>query len=304
MKKQFASVWSVSALDKKNKLKKHGRLRLLIQVCFAALSNGYLAGFAHGRIFQGASKYICTPGLNCYSCPGALASCPIGALQATLTSKQFHVSLYALGMITVFGTIFGRVICGFLCPFGLLQDLLFRIPFIKKLRRLPGERFLRFLRFAFLGIFVILLPMVVADVVGIGDPWFCKYVCPTGTIEGGIPLVLMNEGLRSAIGFLYTWKLVILGVILLLSIILFRPFCRYICPLGAIYGLFNKISFTKFKVDEEKCIKCGACQKACKLDISVWKDPNSIDCIRCGDCKTVCPTGAIQNAFQTKKSNK
>ncbi len=290
--------------NKKNKLKRHSRIRLLIQASFAALSNGYIAGFAHGKIFQGASKYLCTPGLNCYSCPGALASCPIGALQATLTSKQFHISLYALGFITLFGTLFGRLICGFLCPFGLLQDLLFRIPFIKKLRRLPGERALRFLRFVILALFVILLPMAVADAVGIGDPWFCKYICPTGTLEGGIPLVLLNEGLRSAIGFLYTWKLLILGVLLLASIIIFRPFCRYICPLGAIYGLFNKVSLTKFKIDDKKCIQCGACKQTCKLDIEVWKNPNSIDCIKCGDCKNICPTGAIQNAFQIKKQDK
>ncbi len=288
-------------MAKDNKLKKQGRFRLIVQAAFAALSNGYIAGFAKGRIFQGASKYLCTPGLNCYSCPGAVLSCPIGALQATLTAKQFAVSLYAFGIITVFGTLFGRVVCGFLCPFGLLQDLLFKIPFIKKLRRLPCERLLRYIRFVILGLFVILLPMVVADAVGIGDPWFCKYICPVGTLEGGIPLVLLNEGLRSAIGFLYTWKLFILAFVIILSIILFRPFCRYICPLGAIYGLFNKISFSKFKVDENKCVKCGACQKECKLDIAVWKDPNSIDCIKCGACKAACPTGAIENEFKIIK---
>ncbi len=288
-------------MAKDNKLKKQGRFRLIVQAAFAALSNGYIAGFAKGRIFQGASKYLCTPGLNCYSCPGAVLSCPIGALQATLTAKQFAVSLYAFGIITVFGTLFGRVVCGFLCPFGLLQDLLFKIPFIKKLRRLPCERLLRYIRFVILGLFVILLPMAVADAVGIGDPWFCKYICPAGTLEGGIPLVLLNEGLRSAIGFLYTWKLFILAFVIIFSIILFRPFCRYICPLGAIYGLFNKISFSKFKVDENKCVKCGACQKECKLDIAVWKDPNSIDCIKCGACKAACPMGAIENEFKIIK---
>lgn len=290
--------------EKNNKLRTHRRFRTIVQACFAAISNGYVSGFAHGRIFEGVTKYVCVPGLNCYSCPGALGACPIGSLQATLTSRQFNIALYVLGMLTVFGTLMGRMICGFLCPFGLVQELLFRIPFVKKLRSLPGERGLRFLRFFFLAVFVILLPMTVADAVGVGEPWFCKYICPAGTLEGGIPLVLLNEGLRRAVGFLYTWKLLILAVVLLLSVILFRPFCRYICPLGALYGLFHKVSFCRFKVDEAKCTKCGACQMVCGLDIPVWQKPNSIDCIRCGECKKVCPTGAITNMFELKPHKK
>lgn len=209
--------------------------------------------------------------------------------------------MYVFGILTIFGTLAGRLICGFLCPFGLIQDLFHKIPFVKKLRKLPGEKGLRFLRFFFLGIFVILLPMVVADAVGIGDPWFCKYICPVGTLEAGIPLVLLNRGLRSVVGFLYMWKLLILVITLFMSILLFRPFCRYICPLGALYGLFNRFSLYRYYVDTEKCINCGACQKACRLDIPVWKKPNSIDCIRCGECKDACPTGAI-STLRKKRS--
>ncbi|MBR4288175.1 MAG: 4Fe-4S binding protein [Clostridia bacterium] len=279
-------------MDKKRKVPR-SRLRLLIQCAFAALSNGYLKGFATGKIYTGPLKVLCTPGLNCYSCPGALSACPIGALQAVTGSALFHTALYVFGLLTVFGTVMGRLVCGFLCPFGLFQDLLWKIPWIKKLRRLPGEKFLRYLRFVFLSLFVILLPMVVADAVGIGDPWFCKYICPAGTLEAGIPLVLMNRGLRNAIGFLYSWKLFILGGIVLLSVILCRPFCRYLCPLGAIYGLFNRFALYRYEVDAAKCTSCGACQKACEFEIPVWKQPNSMDCIRCGKCRDVCPTGAI-----------
>ncbi|MCQ2536937.1 MAG: 4Fe-4S binding protein [Lachnospiraceae bacterium] len=277
------------------------KIRLFVQVAFTALSNGYIKGFAEGKIYKGPIKYACVPGLNCYSCPGALGGCPIGSLQATLTSRQFSFSLYALGFITVFGTLFGRLICGFLCPFGLLQDLLFKIPFVKKLRSLPGERFLRFIRYVILAVFVIILPMCIADMVGVGDPWFCKYICPVGTLEGGIPLVLLNKAMRSAIGFLYTWKVTILIVTIVFSILIYRPFCRYICPLGAIYGLFNKISFHRYRIDEEKCTKCGVCQKACKLDIPVYEKPDSIDCIRCGACKDACAKGAITDAIDIKK---
>ena len=278
----------------KSKLKKHSRIRLIIQASFAALSNGYIKGFANGQIFEGSSKFICVPGMNCYSCPGALGACPIGSLQATLNAREYKISMYVVGLLVIFGTFLGRFVCGFLCPFGLVQDLLFKIPFVRKIRRLPGEKGLRHLRFLFLCVFVILLPMFVIDITGLGEPWFCKWICPVGTLEGGIPLVLLNNAMRKAAGFIFRWKLAILLVTILSSIIIYRPFCRYICPLGAIYGIFNKISFYRIKIDSEKCTKCGACQKICKLDVPVWQNPNSMDCIRCGDCKSACPHGAIK----------
>lgn len=271
------------------------RLRLLIQIGFAALTNGYIKGFAHGKIYEGDLKYACVPGMNCYSCPGALGSCPIGSLQATLNAREYMVSLYVFGIIALFGTIFGRFVCGFLCPFGLIQDLLFKIPFVKKIRTIKGkgEKCLRWLRYLILAVFVIILPMFVVDITGLGKPWFCKYICPVGTLEGGIPLVLLDKSMRAAAGFLFQWKLVILCITLLVSIIIYRPFCRYICPLGAVYGLFNKVSFLRYKVDETKCTKCGACQRVCKLNIKVYENPNSLDCIRCGECKAACPKKAL-----------
>ena len=273
---------------------KISKLRLFVQALFTALSNGYVKGFAHGKIYQGDLKYICVPGMNCYSCPGALGSCPIGALQSTLNSRSYNISLYVFGLISLFGVIFGRFVCGFLCPFGLIQDLLFKISFVKKVQKLKGEKFLRGIRFLILAVFVIILPMFVIDITGLGKSWFCKYICPVGTLEGGIPLVLMNENLRAAVGFLFKWKVAILVGILLFSIIIYRPFCRYICPLGAIYGVFNKISFVRYSVDDSKCTKCGVCQKNCKLNIKVYENPNSIDCIRCGSCKDGCPAKAIK----------
>lgn len=272
---------------------KISKIRLIVQCAFAALSDGYIKGFAHGKIYGGNLKYACVPGLNCYSCPGAFGACPIGSLQAVLNSREYFLSLYVFGIIALFGTIFGRFVCGFLCPFGLVQDLLFKIPFAKKIRILKGEKYLRLIRFFILAVFVILLPMVVVDITGLGKPWFCKYICPAGTFEGGLPLVLLNKSLRSAAGFLFKWKLFILCATLLFSIAIYRPFCRYFCPLGAIYGLFNKTSFFRYKVDSEKCTKCGLCQKNCGLNIKVFENPNSVDCIRCGKCAEICPHKAI-----------
>ncbi len=288
-------------MDKK--VKRRERLRLFIAAAFTAISNGYLIGFSKGRIYDGSLKHLCVPGMNCYSCPGALAACPIGSLQAVLSGRELKFSLYVIGLITVFGTIAGRFICGFLCPFGLIGDLIYKIPFVKKLRKLPGEKYLRIIKYINLLLFVIILPMIISDVTGLGKPWFCKYICPVGTLEGGVLLVAFNTALRSAVGFLYAYKLIILAVIFLTSIIIYRPFCRYLCPLGAIYGLFNKVSVYRYYIDNDKCTKCGACQNICEFDIDVFNNPNSTQCIRCGKCKTACPQNAIQTVFDIKKSS-
>ena len=280
------------------------KLRLGCQVAFTALSNGYVQGFFQGKIYSGPTKYACVPGLNCYSCPGALGSCPIGSLQAVIGSRKFHLSLYVLGFLMMVGAILGKAVCGFLCPFGLVQDLLHKIPGVKKLRRLPGEKYLQWLRYVMLGLLVILLPMVVVDIVGQGSPWFCKYVCPSGTLLGGIPLLAGTPALRGAVGWLFTWKMAILVVILVLSVFLYRPFCRYLCPLGAVYGFFNRFALYRFTLNEEQCTHCGACHQVCGLDIDPSKTPNHSQCIRCGKCLDACPHGAICSTWQKKKDKK
>ena len=269
---------------------------MLVQLAFTALTNGYAAGFAKGSIYKGPGQVICLPGLNCYSCPGALGSCPIGSLQAVIGSRSYRFSFYIAGFLLLFGALFGRLVCGWLCPFGLVQDLLYKIPFVKKLRRLPGDRWLKYLKYVILAGFVIVLPLTVLDIVGQGQPWFCKYICPSGTLFAGIPLIASNPPLRAALGWLFTWKAAILAALLLLSLLVYRPFCRYLCPLGAIYGLFNPAALYRFRIDKEKCTGCGACQKACKLDIPIHQTPNSPECIRCGDCRRACPHGAICTA--------
>ena len=286
---------------------KRQKVRTAIQLCWTALSNGYLIGFAKGKIYGGPLKNLCVPGLNCYSCPGALGSCPIGALQATLGSRNFKFAFYVLGFLMLFGAFFGRVVCGFLCPFGLIQDLIYKIPVPKSWRKrklLPGDRFLKWIKYLLLGLFVILLPMVVVDVVGQGKPWFCAYVCPSGTFLGGVPLIAANEGLRSVLGWLWNWKLSLLIVTLVLSLFFYRPFCRYLCPLGAIYGCFNPIAFKRYRKDEDACISCGKCKVVCPFDLDPAKNPNSVECIRCGRCLDACPTDALEMMGLWKKPKK
>lgn len=272
------------------------RLRLWVQILFTAVTNGYVIGFVKGKIFTGKTKALCVPGLNCYSCPGALGSCPLGSLQAVLGSRNFKFSFYVIGFLMLVGALIGRFVCGWLCPFGLIQDLLYKIPFVKKRKNLPGHKKLLWVKYILLVGFVILLPIFVVDIVGQGKPWYCEYVCPSGTLTAGVPLVLANEGLRAVIGWLFAWKMFILIVLILLSLMVYRPFCKYLCPLGAIYGFFNPIAFYRYRVDPDKCIGCKKCQRVCKMDIPVWEKPNSMECIRCGDCKSACPTNAICSA--------
>ena len=273
------------------------------QILWAFLTNSYLVGFAKGKIYDGKLKNLCVPGLNCYSCPGALGSCPIGAMQAVIGSWNFRMAFYVAGFLVFVGALMGRFVCGWLCPFGLIQDFLHKIPFVKKISTFRGDWLLRKLKYVIFLVFVILLPMFVVDMLGQGAPYFCKLICPAGTLEGGIPLVLLNSAMRTAVGWLYAWKNVLLVVIVLLSVVIYRPFCKYICPLGAVYSVFNPIAVFRYRVDKEACVHCGACAKACKMQVDPSETPNHPECIRCGSCKKVCPTGAIYSGINCRKGS-
>lgn len=283
----------------KNKNKSVQRPRHCIQALWALMTNSYLVGFIHGKIYRGNLKSLCVPGMNCYSCPGALGACPIGAMQAVIGSWNFSFAFYVAGFLMFVGAIIGRFVCGWLCPFGLIQELLHKIPFPKKIKSFHGDKLLRMLKYVILIIFVILMPMFLVDLLGQGAPYFCKLICPVGTLEGGIPLVLANRAMRGALGWLYAWKTVILAVTIFLSILIYRPFCKYICPLGGIYSVFNPISVFRYRIDSEKCISCGACAKSCDMNCDPVKNPNGLECIRCGKCKKACPVGAISSGFGT-----
>jgi len=270
---------------------------ILIRAVFFCLSNGYIKGFLSGKIYKGDLKNICVPGLNCYSCPGALFSCPMGSLQAVLGSANYRISLYVFGFIGAFGVLLGRTVCGWLCPFGLVQDLLYKIPFPKKFKNIAGHGVLKYFKYLILIVFVIVFPLTMVNIAGMGQPWFCEYICPSGTLFAGIPLVIADKALKSAIGWRFWLKVAILSVCIISSVIVYRPFCKYLCPLGALYGLFNPISFYRFRIKDDKCVKCGKCQKVCGMDIKVWEKPNSTECIRCGKCKIECPEGAITSTW-------
>ena len=230
------------------------RFRGWIQAAATLLTNIHLPNFLQGKLYQGGGKAVCVPGLNCYSCPGAAGACPIGAFQAVVGSSKFRFSYYITGILILLGVLLGRFICGFLCPFGWFQELLHKIPSPKL---------------------------------------STKRLKPQGVLEGALPRAAVNSGIRAALGALFTWKAAVLLTVIVCSVLFYRPFCKWLCPLGAFYALLNRVSLFQMQVDTHKCVSCGACAKACKMDVDITKNPNHAECIRCGMCMKACPTDAI-----------
>ena len=240
--------------------------------------------FMNSFVFQSLKAIPCL-GMNCYACPGAIFACPIGTLQHFAVIQQ--VPFYTLGVLGLIGVLVGRLACGWLCPFGWLQELMFglrrrlRWPAWKVADRWGG------LRYVFLVVLVGIVPMLTLE------PWFSK-LCPVGTIEAGIPIVLSNAELRAEAGWLFVLKLVILVGFLVWMALSKRPFCRFVCPLGAIWSPFNRISRLRLAVDQANCTECDACRKVCPVDIAIHEDADSTRCIRCLECVEACPEAAIR----------
>ena len=277
-------------------------LRKLTQCIATLLTNSYLLFPWTKNIYQGPMKVLCAPGLNCYSCPAATTYCPIGAIQQLLTGIRFSLesgalffSSYVVGSIGLIATATGRISCGWLCPFGLYQELLHKIPLLKKSEVFP---FLRWGKYIMLIGFVFLFPLLLTNEWGMGKPWFCKFVCPAGTLEAGIPMLLIQPDLRAVLGMLFYNKLFLLIFFSLWSIKTSRPFCKTTCPLGGFYGVFNGFSLVKLNLDAAKCTDCGACAKVCPMGLQFNKAVGSKECIMCMRCMhEACTFGAIHITF-------
>jgi polyferredoxin len=282
----------------------HIRRRRWFQIFAALLINAHLPSWLKGEIYQGNIKGACVPVLNCYSCPSAVGACPIGSLQTFFAQAKFRVSiaqyqfgLYTLGFIGIVGSLVGRLPCGWLCPFGLIQELFYKI----NTPKLSIPRILTHLKYLILAVMVFFLPLFIMDEYGMGQTWFCKWICPAGTLEAGIPLASLNTDIRNQLGWLFSWKMGILFLFLVWMVLSRRPFCRTTCPLGAIFGLFNRASFFRMNVDEDKCTKCNTCEKNCTVDIKIYENPNTPECVRCLKCIDTCEYGAIEYEFIKEK---
>ena len=259
--------------------------RRIIQLYVALLYNANIKGFFNGLIYDGPTKSLCVPGLNCYSCPGAIGACPLGSLQNALISAENRWPVYVLGILALFGLMLARTVCGFLCPVGLGQELLYKLK-TPKLKKSKATRILSYFKYVVLIVLVVIVPLFFAV------PGFCEFICPAGTFEGGIGLLIHKLHLAklSVLGPLFTWKFTVLILVVVGSIFVYRIFCRFICPLGAIYGFFNRIALLGVKLDKTKCTNCGLCIGVCKMDT---KRVGDHECINCGECISVCPTKAI-----------
>ncbi|MGI6344080.1 MAG: 4Fe-4S binding protein [Bacillota bacterium] len=263
--------------------------RRITQLLSAVLANSYFLGWKRGSIYQGSLKQVCVPFLNCYSCPGALGACPVGAFQSLLAARTKTFSLYILGFLAAVGALGGRFVCGWLCPFGLVQELLHKLSRL----RLQIPRLLELGKYLVL-ILTLALPLLWRNpLTGLAEPYFCKFICPAGTLEAGIPLTALNPNLAALTGWLFSWKVLFLLIVLVVSIFIWRPFCRTLCPLGAFYGLLNRFSIWRLRVDTHQCVNCGACSRACKAALTPYRNPNSGACVRCLECISACPTHAL-----------
>ena len=265
--------------------------RRLAQLYAALLYNANLKGFIDGKLYTGNAKAVCVPGLNCYSCPGAVGACPLGSLQNALASSGHVAGWYVFGILLLFGIMGGRTICGWICPLGLIQELLHKIP-VPKIRKSRITRALSYLKYVILAVFVIAIPLMYGLANKVPLPAFCKYICPAGTLEGATVLLSNpdNGGMFAQLGILFTRKYVILLIIGLACIFCYRAFCRFLCPLGAIYSLFNRFCLIGVRVDKSRCSRCGACVRHCEMDIRHVSDH---ECISCGKCMSSCAQGAI-----------
>ena len=271
-------------------------IRKWVQALFFLITNGYWNFSVTKGIYQGPLKVICSPGLNCYSCPAATSYCPLGALQQliagvrlSLENGQFFVGFYVVGAMGAIGSFVGRMVCGWACPFGLFQELLYKISSPKYSIWRP----LRYLKYLLLMVMVILLPLLAVDEFGFGHTWFCKYLCPAGTLEAGLPMLILQPALRASVGLLFFNKLFFLLLFMGWSVVASRPFCRVACPLGAFYGLFSKVKLVRLSLDPERCTSCEACHSVCPMGVRFNESPDDMDCITCLACSRACNFNAI-----------
>lgn len=262
-------------------------VRKWVQVFFGFLMNANWAFPFTRSIYQGPLKVLCAPGLNCYSCPASTTYCPIGSLQnilggirISLANSQYFVGLSVIGAMGVLGAMFGRMICGWACPFGFIQELLHKIPS----RKFSIPRPLNYGKYFMLLGVVILLPLLLVDEFGGSSPWFCKLICPAGTLEAGLPMLLLQPNLANTIGLLFYNKLTILVLIIVWSVFASRPFCRTICPLGGFYALLNRFRLVKLTLDAQRCTNCKACHHVCPMEVKFNENPDDPECISCMAC--------------------
>jgi ferredoxin-type protein NapH len=217
---------------------------------------------------------VCAPVFHCYSCPLAAFACPIGVLA---NFSALHVTpCIALGTLMMFGGVFGTFVCGWACPFGFLQDLIGKIP-VRKFTLPTGFSYGRYVVLAGL---VVAIPFLYGEAHAL---FFCR-VCPAGALEGALPNVARTALAGQQVVWPSALKLCILVLVLGAAVIKWRPWCSLLCPLGAVFGLFNRVSLLVLRFHGDRCDGCGACSRMCRYGVLPDKTVNNTRCIRCLEC--------------------
>jgi ferredoxin-type protein NapH len=236
---------------------------------------------------------MCSPVFHCYACPLSTFACPIGVL------AQFgalHVFPFiAVGLLVAVGAFFGTLICGWACPFGFLQDLTAKVPTPK----FDLPKYTRYFRYVMLIGTVLAIPYFFGE----SHPLFVCRVCPAGALEAAVPTMAGQAIAGQEVVWPNAVKLTILALFLIAIFFMKRPWCRVLCPLGAIFSLFNRISAFFLRFNTEKCTHCDRCHKLCEYGIEPEKTPNDLHCIRCLEC-TKCSPEALNlgSIFEHSKS--
>lgn len=246
-------------------------------------ANRHLSGFGNRSLYQGRLKGYCVPVINCHSCPSAVYGCPLGTLQHFAIAGSFP--FYVLGSLGLVGVVAGAMPCGTLCPFGFVQDLLYKLRSVKI--RIPPV--LRAGRYVSLVVLLLAVPWFTQT------DWFCR-LCPVGALEAALPWAVMSAEMRSQLGGLIWLKGAIAALFLVASVPARRPFCQVACPLGALLGLLNRVSLVRLRWDAGRCAGCEKCLEACPMEIRVRDNPDSVHCIRCLDC-TGCEAISVTTPF-------
>ncbi|MCE5248592.1 4Fe-4S binding protein [bacterium] len=228
-------------------------------------------------------KWFCNPVLSCHSCVLSWFACPVGVF---VHYSGYHVFPFlALGTVLLIGVLFGRLLCGWVCPFGFLQDILHRIP----TRKFTLPRWTGSIKYAVLIFMVLLIPFFLGSETMYS---FCR-ICPASALQVTIP-GLVSTGFKD-ISLSMAVKLTVLAVVLVLVIFSSRAFCKTLCPIGALLAPLNFISVWTVSVPTETCLSCKRCDKACPTDVTPSERiaegiaPNrSPDCIVCHECQSAC----------------
>jgi ferredoxin len=285
--------------------------RLYLQLISLITFNSYFKGI-NFNYTESVGKRLCIPVLNCYSCPIGATACPIGTITTFAMLKK--IPYYVIGFLGLMGLAVGRAFCGWSCPFGFLQDLLYRI----RTRKLSLPLRFNWLKYALLAVLVIGLPLIIGGgkKLGAGDRIikegtgsidYCGTVCPAGTLEAGLPALASDSEIRAKVYWRTYGKFGILVIVLGLAIVSRRSFCRSLCPLGALMALSTPISMLRLKTDQDKCTRCMKCVKVCPTHCrfvpeAAGKKETTAECVLCLDCVRNCPEAGALSATLAGKT--